>query len=126
MTLLMYTDIAGTQFELTYIRIKFQSVRPSSMVLYRKYNDSSPWEPLQYFSASCSNVFKMRDRSYIDFDDQAICVSKYSSLTPLSDGEVVFSFLEGRPGSKNFFKSKKLQVRETYSIFHKNLISLER
>lgn len=112
----MHISLSGTQFELTYIRIKFQSVRPSSMVLYRKYNDSSPWEPLQYFSASCSNVFKMRDRSYIDYEDQVVCVSKYSSLTPLSDGEVVFSFLEGRPGSTKFFENKKLQVCEQF--FH--------
>ncbi len=42
--------------------------------------------------------------------DEVICREEYSTLQPLYDGEVIFSVINGRPGTDDFFNNPTLQV----------------
>lgn len=102
--------LSGTQFKVTYVSIRFRTPRPASMVIYKKFDDSSPWEPMQYFSSACENIFNKPSDERMTKEDSVVCISKYSDLVPLSGGDVIFSTLENRPGSSDFLNSPKLQV----------------
>lgn len=45
-----------------------------------------------------------------DSESRAFCTSEYSDISPLRDGNVAFSTLEGRPSAYNFEHSIELQV----------------
>lgn len=40
----------------------------------------------------------------------ALCTGEYSDISPLRDGEIAFSTLEGRPSGIHFERSTELQV----------------
>lgn len=42
-------------------------------------------------------------------ESRALCTSEYSDISPLRDGNVAFSSLEGRPSAINFDHSTELQ-----------------
>ena len=39
----------GKAFDITYIRVKFQSPRPESFALYKRTSEDGPWLPYQYY-----------------------------------------------------------------------------
>ena len=36
-------------FDITYIRVKFQSPRPESFSLYKRTSEDGPWVPYQFY-----------------------------------------------------------------------------
>jgi laminin, gamma 1 len=46
-------------------------------------------------------------------ESRALCTSEYSDISPLKDGNIAFSSLEGRPSAINFEHNIELQVSET-------------
>ncbi|ODN05380.1 Laminin subunit gamma-1 [Orchesella cincta] len=98
-------------FEITYVRLKFQSPRPESFAIYRRMSEDGPWLPYQYYSASCRGFYLVPDMNYVHGGDEtrALCTSEFSDISPLTGGEVAFSTLEGRPSAYNFDNSKELQ-----------------
>jgi len=98
-------------FDITYIRVKFQSPRPESFSLYKRTSEDGPWVPYQFYSATCRDTYGLPDSNYVRRDDEkrAVCTSEFSDISPLTGGNVAFSTLEGRPSAYNFDESKELQ-----------------
>ncbi|XP_058793265.1 laminin subunit gamma-1 [Phymastichus coffea] len=107
----------GMAFDITYVRLIFESPRPESWAIYKKKNENSPWEPYQYYSATCRDTYGLPElKETVRGDDtRVLCTSEYSDIVPLSKGTVAFSTLEGRPSAYNFETNPDLQefVRAT-------------
>ena len=43
-----------------YIKIRFETSRPARMELYKKTNESSDWQPFQYYSYDCEKHYGLR------------------------------------------------------------------
>lgn len=106
-------------FDITYVRIIFESPRPESWAIYKKKNENSPWEPYQYYSATCRDTYGLPElKETVRGDDtRVLCTSEYSDIVPLSKGTVAFSTLEGRPSAYNFETNPDLQVSIYYNFF---------
>lgn len=74
-------------------------------------------------SGTCRDTYGLPDsqRTTRGEETRAFCTSEYSDISPLKNGNVAFSTLEGRPSAYNFDSSAELQVSN--SIFCvKNLL----
>jgi laminin gamma 1 len=117
----------GKAYDITYVRLKFQSPRPASFAIYKKsrrdpadidpYPDEG-WVPWQFYSATCrdtylkpdsTSIIQPRDGKTKSKEDRALCTSDFSDMTPLTGANVAFSTLEGRPSAYNFEYSPELQ-----------------
>ncbi|EDO36523.1 predicted protein, partial [Nematostella vectensis] len=101
----------GKSYDVSYIRIRFRSPRPESMAIYKKTTPSSKWIPYQYFSATCEKTYGVTTNGIVDPRNQqvALCTDAFSTITPLTGGNVAFSTLEDRPDAYNFDNSPALQ-----------------
>ncbi|XP_028615306.1 laminin subunit alpha-3 [Grammomys surdaster] len=103
----------GQLFHVAYILIKFaNSPRPDLWVLERSVDFGSTYSPWQYFAHSrgdCVEQFGQEANMAITQDDQVLCVTEYSRIVPLENGEIVVSLINGRPGAKNFAFSDTLR-----------------
>lgn len=63
-------------------------------------------------SATCRDTYGLPDYLVVkkESESHAFCTSEYSDISPLRDGNVAFSTLEGRPSAYNFEHSIELQV----------------
>lgn len=125
----------GKSFDITYIRLVFYSPRPESFAIYKRTSANSSWIPYQYYrfvelftlefdrkiikylfySATCRDTYRLPDSLLIKRNEdeaRALCTSEYSDISPLRDGNIAFSTLEGRPSAYNFDNSTDLQVSE--------------
>ena len=68
---------------------------------------------------TCGDTYKTQDAPYIELsrnpevkvrEDRALCTSQYSEMDPLTDGDVPFATLEGRPSVMDFEYNTALQV----------------
>ena len=94
--------------------MKFHTSRPESFAIYKRTYASGPWEPYQYYSASCQKTYGRPEGHYLrpgEDERVAFCTSEFSDISPLNGGNVAFSTLEGRPSAYNFEESPVLQVR---------------
>uniref|UniRef100_A0A2K6FCC1 Laminin subunit alpha 3 n=1 Tax=Propithecus coquereli TaxID=379532 RepID=A0A2K6FCC1_PROCO len=103
----------GQLFHVAYVLIKFaNSPRPDLWVLERSVDFGSTYSPWQYFAHSkvdCLEQFGKEANMAITADDDVLCVTEYSRIVPLENGEVVVSLINGRPGAKNFTFSHTLR-----------------
>ncbi|KAM7303916.1 laminin subunit gamma-1 isoform X1 [Ixodes scapularis] len=101
----------GRAFDITYVRLKFHSMRPESFAIYKRTESGGPWLPYQYYSSTCYDTYGVRAGAYVTRDDEtrALCTGEFSGLTPLTGGNVAFSTLEGRPSAFKFDSSPVLQ-----------------
>ncbi|CAL7935288.1 unnamed protein product [Xylocopa violacea] len=101
----------GKTFDITYVRVLFESPRPESWGIYKRRNEKSPWEPYQFYSATCRDTYDLPDsKETVRGDDtRVLCTSDYSDISPLTKGTVAFSTLEGRPSAYNFETNPALQ-----------------
>lgn len=116
----------GKSFEITYVRLKFYTSRPESFAIYKRTAESAPWQPYQYYSASCRKTYGRDARGFLrpgDEERTALCTDEFSDISPLTGGNVAFSTLEGRPSAYNFDQSAVLQDWVTATDL---LISLDR
>ncbi|XP_032274800.1 laminin subunit gamma-3 [Phoca vitulina] len=116
----------GKAYEITYVRLKFHTSRPESFAIYKRTQADGPWEPYQYYSASCQKTYGRPEGQYLrpgEDERVAFCTSEFSDISPLSGGNVAFSTLEGRPSAYNFEESPVLQEWVTSTEL---LISLDR
>lgn len=105
--------ILGKSFDITYIRIVFYSPRPESFAIYKRERQDGAWIPYQYYSATCRDTYGLPDTTAIkkgEDESRALCTSEYSDISPLRDGNIAFSSLEGRPSAIQFEHSPELQV----------------
>ncbi|GLV33913.1 Laminin B2 [Carabus blaptoides fortunei] len=98
-------------FDITYVRIWFYSPRPESFAIYKRTREDGPWIPYQFYSATCRDTYYLPDKrdTAKGEETRALCTSEYSDISPLRDGNVAFSTLEGRPSAYNFDSSPELQ-----------------
>ncbi|XP_013114833.1 laminin subunit gamma-1 [Stomoxys calcitrans] len=99
-------------FDITYVRLLFRSPRPESFAIYKRTCETCPWIPYQYYSATCRDTYALLDTRSVrkgESEAHAFCTSEYSDISPLRDGEIAFSTLEGRPSSIHFEHSPELQ-----------------
>ncbi|XP_051958195.1 laminin subunit gamma-3 [Xyrauchen texanus] len=116
----------GKAFEITYVRLKFYTSRPESFTIYKRTEEKGPWQPYQYYSASCHKTFGRDNKDFIrpgQEERTPLCTDEFSDISPLTGGNVAFSTLEGRPSAYNFDQSPVLQDWVTATDI---LISLER
>ncbi|XP_076248690.1 laminin subunit gamma-1 [Calliopsis andreniformis] len=101
----------GKTFDITYVRVLFESPRPESWGIYKRRNEDSPWEAYQFYSASCRDNYGLPDlKETVRGDDtRVLCTSEYSDISPLTKGTVAFSTLEGRPSAYYFETNTALQ-----------------
>ncbi|KAI4893038.1 hypothetical protein NFI96_020157, partial [Prochilodus magdalenae] len=102
----------GKAFEITYVRLKFYTSRPESFAIYKRTDEKAPWQPYQYYSASCRKTYKRDSKGFIrpgEEERTALCTDEFSDISPLTGGNVAFSTLEGRPSAYNFDQSLALQ-----------------
>lgn len=78
----------GALFLFTHLTITFRSPRPAAAVIERSRDFGETYEPYQYYSDDCMGEFGMPDQSSIRAADEVICTSEYSSIEPLTNGEV--------------------------------------
>ncbi|KFO31935.1 Laminin subunit gamma-3 [Fukomys damarensis] len=117
---------AGKAYEISYVRLKFHTSRPESFAIYKRSHGGGPWQPYQYYSASCQKTYGRPEGHYLrpgEDERVAFCTSEFSDISPLSGGNVAFSTLEGRPGAYNFEESPGLQDWVTSTEL---LVSLDR
>ncbi|XP_034942261.1 laminin subunit gamma-1 [Chelonus insularis] len=98
-------------FDITYVRVLFESPRPESWGIYRKKHEKSNWEPYQFYSATCRDTYGLPDlkETIRGEDTRVLCTSEYSDISPLTKGIVAFSTLEGRPSAYQFDTNPSLQ-----------------
>lgn len=73
----------------------------------------------QFNSATCRDTYGLPDFQSVkkgEDESRALCTSEYSDISPLRDGNIAFSSLEGRPSAINFEHSGELQVINAVSI----------
>ncbi|KAL3223358.1 hypothetical protein MRX96_027609 [Rhipicephalus microplus] len=99
-------------FQVTYVIVKSAiSPRPGNWILERSI-DGVFYRPWQYYAVSdgeCWEAYGIAPtpgQPVYKTDDEVICTSYYSSITPLEDGEIHTSLITGRPGAEEF--SEKL------------------
>ncbi|KAI1289518.1 Laminin subunit gamma-1 [Halotydeus destructor] len=103
----------GKTFDITYVQLKFHSPRPESMAIYKKYNETSEWEPFQFYARSCQhqyNVQNIRDAMVSRLNEtSALCSSRYTDITPITGGNVLFTTLDNRPSQEDLENNVALQ-----------------
>lgn len=95
----------GKAFDLTYIHMAFKSLRPHSFALLKRATEDGPWIPLIYYSVNCTEMYNLPDQNYIpkgEPETRAFCTSEFSDVIPLTNGNIPFSTLEGRPSATEF------------------------
>ncbi|CAF3482923.1 unnamed protein product [Rotaria sordida] len=114
----------GKTYDVTYIKLTFQSPKPESFVIYKRTHENTSWVPYQYYSASCVLTFGLSPKKYPDFDTEAICSEDFSDLTPLHGSEVAFGTLDWRPGAVTFEMRNDLQDWVTASEIRIQLVRM--
>lgn len=101
----------GKSYHITYIRLKFQSLRPESFAIYKRNDPNEAWTAFQYYSSSCYETYGVRENETLSRtrQDVAICDSKHTDTLPTSGGTVAFSTLQGRPSARDFKSNPALQ-----------------
>ena len=106
----------GKTFDVTYIKLVFRSPRPHSFAIYKKTstNKDTKWKPFQYYSQSCLSTYGVEPNQLVSRSQQkiALCSEKFSDISPLRNGNVVFSTLYRRPDQFRHDESRALQVIE--------------
>ena len=92
--------------------MKFFTSRPESFAIYKRTNETSDWEPYQYYSSSCQTTYNKEPNELVEKGDEvkALCSDEFSDIAPLSGGSVAFSTLEHRPSAYSFEASTELKT----------------
>ncbi|XP_025016968.1 laminin subunit gamma-1-like [Tetranychus urticae] len=101
----------GKSYDVTYIRLLFNSLRPESLAIYKREDEKSDWTPFQYFSGNCLDTFNVSESREVPDSqpDKVLCSKEFSDISPLSGGNVIFSTLENRPSNKRYDQNAELQ-----------------
>ena len=88
------------------------SPRPGVWALEKSVDHGKTWEPWQYFAGNnyeCMKYFNMRADEPITENDQVVCSTQFSKVTPIEDGEVYVSLTTDRPSEKDVLNSEEIQ-----------------
>uniref|UniRef100_A0ABD2X9R3 Laminin N-terminal domain-containing protein n=1 Tax=Trichogramma kaykai TaxID=54128 RepID=A0ABD2X9R3_9HYME len=82
-----------SHFEMSQLFMRFASPRPAAMLIEKSDNFGRSWRVYQYFARNCSQSFPGIPTGPRKSLADVICLSKYSSLEPISNGEVIYRFV---------------------------------
>lgn len=70
----------------------FDCLSPESFAIYKKSCDNCPFEPYQFYSASCEETYGRPRRGIVTRNNEqlAICTDEFSDISPLTGGNVAF------------------------------------
>jgi netrin receptor unc-5 len=100
----------GKKYELTYISLQFCNQKPHSLAIYKSMDHGKSWQPFQYYSGNCREVWDRDHRVAINRanEQEALCLD--SHLTEDAAGSrIAFSTLADRPSAEEFENSPVLQ-----------------
>ncbi|KYB27445.1 Laminin subunit alpha-1-like Protein [Tribolium castaneum] len=111
-------------YQITDIIIKSaNSLRPGTWILERSLEGKN-YEPWQYFARNDKECFERfgipgtKGKPHYFTDTEIICTSFYSKLTPMENGEIHTSLINGRPGANEsspelleFTKARYVRLR---------------
>ncbi|KAI3381409.1 hypothetical protein SNEBB_000855 [Seison nebaliae] len=101
------------KFHVAYVFIRMaNSPRPGMWILEKSDDYGKTFKPWQYFAEGpndCLRAFNRRAKETFDFDDEAICSTRYSKSVPLENGEIAIRLISNRPSARNFSRSEVLQ-----------------
>lgn len=108
----------GKAYDLTYVQVRFHSLRPHSWILHKSVDFGRTWTTYQYFSWRCREVYGMVDVAsfirrgmsrYQIGDQESVCTSEFSDRIPISGGRVVFGTLEDKRNKESFVENDALR-----------------
>ena len=100
----------GKKYELTYISLQFCNQKPHSLAIYKSMDHGKSWQPFQYYSGDCRDVWDRDHRVPINRanEQEALCLDTH--LTQDAAGSrIAFSTLADRPSAEEFENSPVLQ-----------------
>ena len=100
----------GKKFELTYISLQFCNQKPHSLAIYKSMDHGKSWQPFQYYSGNCRDVWDRDHRVPINRanEQEALCLDTHISQDGASS-RIAFSTLADRPSAEDFENSPVLQ-----------------
>merc|ERR1719397_1038408 len=100
----------GKKYELTYISLQFCNQKPHSLAIYKSMDHGKSWQPFQFYSGECREVWDRDHRVPIGRanEQEALCLD--SHITQDGAGSrIAFSTLADRPSAEEFENSPVLQ-----------------
>jgi len=116
-----------TEFLVTDIIITFKTFRPAAMYIEKSFDWGQTWKIYRYFAYDCNKEFPGVQTGIPRFLNETVCQSEYSSLAPVTKGEVIYSAIppniKENPDFDHYSKEtqdllKTTNVRVTFTKLH--------
>ncbi|XP_028517047.1 netrin-1 [Exaiptasia diaphana] len=100
----------GKTYDITYVSLQFCSIRPESMAIYKSMDFGKTWQPYQFYSGDCENVYERPLNGYVSVhnEQEPLCTDGHL-IRPHHGGRIAFSTLAGRPSASRLEMSPVLQ-----------------
>ncbi|KAK3718989.1 hypothetical protein QZH41_013141 [Actinostola sp. cb2023] len=84
----------GKTYDITYVSVQFCSIRPESMAIYKSMDFGKTWQPYQFYSGDCENMYERPVNGYVgeENEQEALCTDGHL-IRPHHGGRIAFSTL---------------------------------